>query len=210
MEKMKQKVACPSCGSENVKSTVEQKAVTVPFAPKQSYDARIDHCGECGMSGDFFKANEGAVAHALNEARRLSAISMMNGLVEKNHLGMAYMERVLDLPARTMMRWKMGDCSAGALALLRIISTYPWTLDVADAQYEPRYAAKRLTQEGVKTMCRLAEENLIATNVELSSFDQNGIQGKFTLSSLKHFGYIAEENTQANSVPIQINRLIPA
>lgn len=179
------KVICPACGSENVSVTTQKKELKVPFAPVQYYEVHVDQCHDCELEGDFFNANTEVVANALVAARKESAISMMNYLIEKNGFGMAHMERVLELPQRTMMRWKTGDCSAGALALLRIISTYPWTLDVADAQFDSAYATKRLAKEGVKAMCRIADENHYIPKIEVCDFDQNGIQGKFSLKSTK-------------------------
>ncbi len=49
---------------------------------------------------------------------------------------MAYLERALGLPARTAERWKAGESSAAALALLRTITSFPWILEVADGGFE--------------------------------------------------------------------------
>lgn len=196
------KVVCPSCGSDNVASSVQRKAISVPFGPAQQYDARVDLCNDCELEGDFFDTNEKAVADALAAARKASAISMMNQLVEKNGLGMAHMERVLELPARTMMRWKIGDCSAGALALLRILTTYPWTLDVADAQFDPTYSRRRLAEEGLKAICHVAGEHHYTSNAGFD-YGQNGIQGWIRFQPMKGWAAampaVAGSSSRANA-----------
>src|SRR5690606_15728742 len=53
---------------------------------------------------------------------------------------MAMFERVFELPTRTLTRWKNGDFSASALALLRIVATYPWIIEVAEHKFEKNYA----------------------------------------------------------------------
>lgn len=55
----------------------------------------------------------------------------------------ASMERSLGLPARTLERWKNDRTivpSAAALALMRIVRTYPWILKVADAPFDEEEA----------------------------------------------------------------------
>ena len=78
---------------------------------------------------------------------------------------MAGMERVLGLPQRTMMRWKAGTFSDSAAALLRILATYPWMIDVADARFDPVYAQERVAIEGVRAVARLAHQRNIFQGV---------------------------------------------
>ena len=57
------------------------------------------------------------------------------------------MERALELPSRTIARWKGGEVSAATLALLRITRTFPWILEVADAHFDQSVANYRLVAE---------------------------------------------------------------
>jgi hypothetical protein len=52
-------------------------------------------------------------------------------------VSMAYVERVLGLPPRTLARWKAGECSAAGLALLRLVRAFPWVLQAAAARFSP-------------------------------------------------------------------------
>ena len=50
---------------------------------------------------------------------------------------MAAIERALELPQRTISRWKANkELSSIGIALLRIIRTYPWILEVAEKKFD--------------------------------------------------------------------------
>jgi hypothetical protein len=65
---------------------------------------------------------------------------------------MSYLERALELPARTTTRWKSGEVSAATLALLRITRTYPWILEVADSHFDERVVKCRLVEEAAHVL----------------------------------------------------------
>ncbi len=181
-------LTCPSCGSKNVESLSETKDLSLPFSPTFKYQAQLNRCSDCGMTADLEDKNEQILLPLLEEARTASVVNMLTQLTEKNGMGMARMERALELPQRTMMRWKSGDCSAGALALLRIVTTYPFTIDVADEHFDPLYATRRLAQESVNALGRLADFHGIATRIEIKSFDRTlGVKGNFDLQFPKPY-----------------------
>ncbi|MDI6739292.1 MAG: hypothetical protein QME74_02895, partial [Candidatus Edwardsbacteria bacterium] len=72
---------------------------------------------------------------------------------------LAGIERALELPTRTLSRWKSGDfnASAGSLALLRILKTYPWIIDVADVKYNEFDAKSILIREAINVFNNLAQ-----------------------------------------------------
>ncbi len=214
MAESSQNLTCPACGSSNVQSRVEKREIKIPLAAATAYEAVVNDCSDCETTGDFAKVNDKNIAQILDQARKSNLATLINRLVEKDKMSMAYMERALDLPARTMMRWKSGEVSAGALALMRIVATYPFTVEVADRQFDSLYASKRLAQEGFDSMCRLADANQIAAKVVVSSYDQNSIQGTFSPLAMKQLGAISEEkNTRANwAGAVHVNRLpcVPA
>jgi hypothetical protein len=61
--------------------------------------------------------------------------------LNRSNISMAMLEPVFDLPARTLTRWKHGDFSSSALALLRIVSTFPWIIHVAEEKFNPKQAS---------------------------------------------------------------------
>jgi hypothetical protein len=159
---------CPSCGSTNIKSDTQQRQLRLPFAPLVSVDTQVDHCLDCDFAGEFRKGDGSSLEKALSSAKKESVSVMLSRLNDVGYT-MAGMERALELPAHTMMQWKANGCSAGALALLRIVTTYPWAIDVADAQFDPAFAKRKAVEEGVKALCNLAEANNIWAKISVLS-----------------------------------------
>lgn len=75
---------------------------------------------------------------------------------------MAYIERALRLPQRTLARWKTGECSAPAIALLRLVRTYPWLLAVADDSFNVLSARQTLIVEAGKALGEVIAESQTA------------------------------------------------
>ena len=144
---MTNKITCPSCNSKKVFMKLENETLPIPFSGPVSYEAEIYYCNECGASGDFRGVNGKITRAAVNKAGKESARPIINQLVESDGLNMAYMERSLDLPPRTMMRWKRGAITEAALALLRLLRTFPWLIEIAQNQYDKTYAQQRLLEE---------------------------------------------------------------
>lgn len=196
-----EKIVCPSCGSENVVSNREQRQLSLPFAPGASYAAVLDRCEDCEFEGDFANSNDAALQRALADAKRASVSAMLGHLDGKGY-SMAYMERALELPIRTMMRWKNGDFSAGALALLRMIATFPWVIEVADAHFDQVFATKKLAHEGFSAICKIAESKNVSAWLDVSQFDRNVIHGAFQIrrtTTAQSPATLGFENTNANS-----------
>jgi hypothetical protein len=99
------------------------------------------------MSGDFAQQNESRVVDALEHAVRDSARAMIDQLADRG-ITMAYFERALQLPQRTLARWKDGGCAAAGIAVLRLIRTYPWLLRVADHGFSEAASQGTLITEG--------------------------------------------------------------
>jgi sensor c-di-GMP phosphodiesterase-like protein len=95
----------------------------------------------------------------------------MINYLQEHDIKMAYLERALELPARTVNRWKTTDCSAAPLALLRIIRTYPWILEVADADYDESVSSSKLLEQAAKVLAIALERNKI--NTDYSKVDAN-------------------------------------
>lgn len=99
------------------------------------------------MSGDFAQQNDARVAEALERAVRDSARAIIDQLAERG-ISMAYFERALQLPQRTLARWKEGGSAAAGIALLRLVRTYPWLLRVADHGFSEASAQGTLITQG--------------------------------------------------------------
>ncbi len=132
---------CPVCGSSDVRVEKVDETLTVPYGPAATFTTTQSTCNTCGESGDFSGENTAIINEALRKSVSASASAILEHLA-KEGVSAAYFERAMRLPARTTARWKAGELSSAALALLRSVCTYPWLLEVSDADFEP-YAAKR-------------------------------------------------------------------
>ncbi|OGQ91475.1 MAG: hypothetical protein A2289_18390 [Deltaproteobacteria bacterium RIFOXYA12_FULL_58_15] len=139
-------VTCPACGSENVKVEKVQGSLPIPYGQPATFVETVHTCNDCGTSADFTGENESIVKNALEESAAASAAAMLEDL-NKEGITQAHFERALRLPARTAARWKDGAVSAAPLALLRLVRTFPWLLDVSDANFEPTTAARAVLRE---------------------------------------------------------------
>lgn len=137
---------CPACGSDSIETIKSKHTLPIVYGSDAEYDEILEKCLICGESGDFSGANDEQIVKALEIAKKESAVVMLEYL---SNLGikMSYMERALELPTRTMARWKGGELSAATLALLRIIRTFPWILEVADAHFDQSVAKYRVIEE---------------------------------------------------------------
>jgi hypothetical protein len=124
-------VSCPACGSLQVTTTSESGFLTMPFANKAMFTTILHTCEICRESGDFTGENDFKIAEAGQKAHK-EAIENILEFLAKQGKNQAYIERVLGLPQHTIDRWKGGECLAVGSALLRVIGTYPWILEVAD------------------------------------------------------------------------------
>jgi len=145
---MKSEIKCPACGSSDVATSYRESTIHIPLAEVVSYRERIDTCHECQTEGDFLKENDGKIDEVLAEARKASANSLIESLAADG-ISMASFERALELAPRTLARWKSGACSASSLALLRLVRTFPWLLQVAEESFSPVVAREELLKAGI-------------------------------------------------------------
>lgn len=155
---------CPVCGSSKIQTESESRKLKVPFVSDAKYEAIVDVCQECATRGDFCRENSARITASVEKAKQESVVRIIAGLAEKKYT-MASMERALGLAQRTMNRWKGGEFSDSSLALLRFIATYPWLVEVADAQFDPKFAQERLMMEAVRVVNGIAESRGMASCV---------------------------------------------
>jgi hypothetical protein len=134
-------VQCPVCGASNVEISNESRSYSAPFGVPISFAVELATCRTCGESGDFRNANAAVLKQAIETADQRSLGSILEWLGEVG-ISMAFVERALRLPTRTVARWKAGECSASGIALLRLVRRYPWLLEVAAAGFSEVAARK--------------------------------------------------------------------
>ncbi|MDD5275562.1 MAG: hypothetical protein PHR16_05725 [Methylovulum sp.] len=150
--------SCPACGSDSINTSEIHNRIHIAYGDNDEYIEVVDHCLSCGEEGDFSDVNNTEINRVLNQAKRHSVCNIIDFLQDQN-VKTAYLERALELPARTVNRWKTKEPSASGLALLRIIRTYPWILEVADADYDETVSRSKLLEQAAKDFYQICEAN---------------------------------------------------
>jgi hypothetical protein len=127
---------CSTCGSTNIEEFKETKPIKVPYGSEEKVELVFNRCLDCKTEGDFQEKNDELFLQTEKKSMQSSLESIFD-FFSQSGLSLAYIERALELPQRTMTRWKAGELSASSIALLRILRTYPWVLEVAEHQYDP-------------------------------------------------------------------------
>lgn len=130
---------CPACGHTKLEMRVERRSYSVHFGPNAEFDEKVHACKQCSF--EWGDADDTPVIEALARADKQAAVWIIARLEEQG-ISNAYLERACGLPQRTLARWKTGEVSAAAVALLRFLITFPWLLRVADGNYDPKLARK--------------------------------------------------------------------
>lgn len=125
---------CPCCGSKDVVTTEQDRSADVPFGPTIPYKSITDTCNGCHESGDFLKLNDQPITEA-REASAKASIAIMLENLKTQGCSRPYIERALSLPMGTLTTWEQAGTSAAQLALLRMITTFPWLIEVADSRW---------------------------------------------------------------------------
>ncbi len=133
----KKKIICPSCASESVTLVKKEKDITVPYGEKHRVTVNEYSCSTCGFTGDFTGDNDGIVDHALTVANQEAVYNILDYFSSKA-ISMAAIERAFEIPQRTLTKWKNGASpTAAGFALMNVLRTFPWILQVAENKYDP-------------------------------------------------------------------------
>ena len=134
---------CPACGSTDIK---DEKVITIlkePFGGQDVVDKHEIVCSMCGSRGDFFNENDDVINEAVKKLKQKSIENIIDDFANKK-ISMSAIERALEIPQRTLTKWKNGNAapSSTGLSLMRFIRLFPWLLDVAENKYDYSEAQK--------------------------------------------------------------------
>ncbi len=142
---------CPECDGSMSEFCEKQEKVAAPFGIEKSYVEKISTCTECGY--EISNDPEGTKYRDLYEKSVAESITAILEKLKQSGYSMVATERILELPVRTLSRWKTsGKPSAGGTALLRLLATFPWLLEVADNNYDNTFAETLLMMEANKVL----------------------------------------------------------
>lgn len=145
---------CSYCGGHDVTVVDKPYTLSEPYGGEAIIQSHVFLCNTCGFLADDSEYNDPLIQEGLAGLKRQA---MINILTELNSLGLsnASMERTLGLPTRTLARWKNEPAlkpSAAALALMKIIRTFPWILAVADQRYDQKSAQAMVLQQAFSSL----------------------------------------------------------
>jgi transposase-like protein len=178
-------IECPICGSSNLKKNFSNEILKGDMGENTSYKKISYKCLDCESEGDFFNENTDAINLALDVLKRKYVKSALDYFAE-NKISFSSIERILDLPQRTLTKWKndVSQPSAAGVALLKFLRVFPWLLNVAEHSYDYNTSQKIFLQSAFNIM------------LHKISFSENDIMelGVFIKNESKLMYIYAEKN----------------
>ena len=161
---------CPICGSSDIHQSSRSRIVSIPYCKDINFEENYYLCNECFAEGDFPKKND----EKFEELQKGALIDSIHNILDSlSKLGVSnsQIERSLCLPPRTISRWKSGTFSDAALALLRIVATFPWILEVANRGFDRRFADSLLVVQAGKYLASIVNNFVPFTMVGSLNLD---------------------------------------
>lgn len=151
---MKRKI-CPICGKGVLERVTKIEKIEDHFAGVSEVEEVEYLCPVCGERGDFFDENSKNLEKAYKEQKRVATANILDSFT-KNGMNFAAIERSLEIPQRTLAKWKgqYTEPSAAAVALLKYLYTFPWLLEVADTNFDSAHAETVLCKAYVNSLGR--------------------------------------------------------
>ena len=159
---------CPKCDALMGEFCELREKVMAPYGTVKDYIEKVSTCDECGyeVSNDV----DASIYRALYEKSVAESIPAILNSLNQFGYSMVATERILELPFRTLSRWKTsGKPSAGGVALLRLLATFPWLLQIADNNYEDEFTENLLIVEAAKALNKKISSNDITCKSEIAS-----------------------------------------
>lgn len=128
-------MTCPACGSSNIIQRKEQRKIYIDYFEGETHlDTTFEECLDCETDGEFYSDNDELVKSALTKKKTEAIVKIIDALSQSHNL--AAVERALDLPQRTLSKWKSGQApSAAGATLMKLIAFFPWLIDIANLKY---------------------------------------------------------------------------
>lgn len=128
---------CPVCGSSDLKKITRNHFIDEAFDCQKTIEIFEYHCNACESSGDFFDENDIIISNELKALKNTCVTNIISDFVE-NNISMSSIERALELPQRTLAKWKSGNTapSASGVALMKFLKLFPWLIEVAEHNYD--------------------------------------------------------------------------
>ncbi len=180
-------IKCPACGELDYNLIKEVTSNTAPYGPEITDTEMTYKCNICDSEFDYYDILGEESESSLEISKKKSIDGMVNYLSNIGY-NMAAIERALELPQRTISRWKSSkELSSIGIALLRIIRTYPWIIEVAEEKFDFNTALQIHIQNAVKDLLSIDsfsgfnftkyfDKQVIKKTLSIYVNIQNGIQ----------------------------------
>lgn len=132
------KVTCPACGSTDNWAKVDRREYTPPFGKTERYEVLVMHCTACTEEWTHEPGPDPKRVSAILQHADQATVKTMLDLLEQADYSQAAIRQVLGMEGYAA-NWRTG-ATEGVIALLRILATYPWILEVANAKFDPNMA----------------------------------------------------------------------
>lgn len=173
---MSNDIYCPLCESTDIETQVINKEFFEPFGGSSEASINKHHCEKCGLSGDFLKTNDDIIQGVLDQLKERSAVSILSDFAKYGY-NFSSLERALELPQRTLTKWKTtGKTSAAGLTLLRFLRLFPWLIEVAEKRFDYQEAQRTCINAALKTVNfqdPFSSSGIPATNIGTLNVQQN-------------------------------------
>jgi transposase-like protein len=132
-------IECPVCGSTNLEKKISKEILRGDLGKDAYYQRTSYRCLDCESEseGDSSKENTDAISFALDTLKKEYIKSTLDYFID-NKISFSSVERILNLPQRTLTKWKndVSQPSAAGIALLKFLRVFPWLLNVAEHSYD--------------------------------------------------------------------------
>ena len=190
-------ITCPICGSNDLEDIKETKILQSQYNFNIEVLLTYFKCKICGEIGDFSNKNDSIIENGL-EILRKETINYIIQSFEKNNISLASIERSLELPQRTLTKWKnnISNPTAAGYSLMKLIDAFPWILYAADNKYEKIFCKHLITQVAYTI---LAEEAISSKGGGFVAESDNEVIAHFTKQNIENIGEIISFNSPSNS-----------
>ena len=153
------KIQCSYCGNKKLSTRTEENYIHEPYGDITMVRDKIFTCDKCGEEISYTLNYTDEYEKAQKVSRDSSVIKILESFQEKK-ISFTDIENSLDLPVRTLSRWKHKlNYSKIGLTLLKIVKSYPWIILVAAKKFD-----KKVTEDIFKKAA-MKKFNLVEKNV---------------------------------------------
>lgn len=139
---------CPGCGFLGHGFEKIAKVIEIPFVPRTTVDVFVCSCPNCQMGGDFLNRNDDIIEDAYTVLEDQFVRETIE-FFKQNGYSKPALDRILSLPQGTLDLCCQGDFPHEAVALFRILRTYPWILRLAEENFKQGAAEQLLVTASI-------------------------------------------------------------